>query len=145
MATRRGNRVCVAMGERYCNPCCAVSRRFAKTKSVENPTGAVLWLSDLLPIDKLVSICQKIYFPLNTCSEAEFILANACLCWLCIDCGIATEDEALRAEYRRHSMDSRKKLQAAFSQIRLVSVPTTEVIAALVVGVIRRVSLVHFN
>lgn len=94
----------------------------------------IIWLSEILPLEQITQICQKVYFAVDDYTEVNFVVATGCLTWLFAEYAIATGQSV----YREYSRQCHDNLQKAITRLSLLLPATTEVIAALVVGVSRQ-------
>ncbi|KAL6872174.1 hypothetical protein J3F83DRAFT_734043 [Trichoderma novae-zelandiae] len=97
----------------------------------------VTWLSQILPLERLIEICQKVYFSVHGYSEEEFIIANGCLYWLYWEYAIISK----QPEFHHYGIQCRDNLQAAFTRLPFLLPASTEVIAALVIGGLHAIEL----
>ena len=91
----------------------------------------VTWISQILPLERIIGICQKVYFSVHDYSEVEFIIANGCLYWLYWEYAALFK----RPEFQQYGIQCRDNIQLAFSRLPFLLPASMEVIAAMVIGV----------
>ncbi|KAH7128020.1 hypothetical protein B0J13DRAFT_454148, partial [Dactylonectria estremocensis] len=91
----------------------------------------VIWLSQILSIEKLTEICQNIYFAVSEHRQTEFLLANGCLSWLFSEYAIVSS----KHKYLDYSAQCRANVQRSITRLPLVLPATMEVISCLVIAV----------
>ncbi|KAL7947629.1 hypothetical protein V8C42DRAFT_290356 [Trichoderma barbatum] len=97
----------------------------------------VTWLSHILPLEKLIDICQKVYFSVHGYTEVEFIIANGSLYWLYAEYATISK----QSKYHEYSNQCRNNFQDAFSRLPFLLPASVEVIAALALGALHAIEL----
>lgn len=88
-------------------------------------------MSNVLPLTRFADICQKVYFAVDDYNEIEFILANGYLCYIFCEHAAGSG----REDYRDYSQLCEKNMFKAFKRLPLLLPTSTEVIAAMTLGV----------
>jgi hypothetical protein len=91
----------------------------------------LVWLAQLLPLERFTEICQNIYFSVNGYSEIDYILANGFLSYVFFEHLVVSG----RSDFAQHSQLCRGNLHSALSKLPLLISSSMEVIAALTLGV----------
>ncbi|KAL7798921.1 hypothetical protein V8C43DRAFT_276605 [Trichoderma afarasin] len=97
----------------------------------------VTWLSHILPLERLVEICQKVYFSVNGYTEVEFILTNGTFYWLYAEYAILSK----QPKFHEYSRQCCENFQDAFSRLPFLLPASMEVIAALAMGSLHAIEL----
>ncbi|KAK4073212.1 transcriptional regulator family: Fungal Specific TF [Trichoderma aggressivum f. europaeum] len=97
----------------------------------------VTWLSHILPLERLIEICQKVYFSVHGYTEIEFILANGSFYWLYAEYAIISKQTQFH-EYGRQCCEN---FQDAFSRLPFLLPASMEVIAAMAMGSLHAIEL----
>ncbi|PTB62720.1 hypothetical protein BBK36DRAFT_1128560, partial [Trichoderma citrinoviride] len=108
--------------------------RWAKESS---SSYIVTWISQILPLERIIGICQKVYFSVHDYSEVEFIIANGCLYWLYWEYAALFK----RPEFQQYGIQCRDNIQLAFSRLPFLLPASMEVIAAMVIGALHAIEL----
>ncbi|KAL6800912.1 hypothetical protein GGI42DRAFT_327153 [Trichoderma sp. SZMC 28013] len=104
----------------------------------ENPSNYIVtWLSHILPLERLIEICQKVYFSVNGYTEVDFILANGSFYWLYAEYAIISK----QPKFHEYSRQCCENFQDAFSRLPFLLPASMEVIAALAMGSLHAIEL----
>ncbi|KAH7329445.1 hypothetical protein B0I35DRAFT_45087 [Stachybotrys elegans] len=90
----------------------------------------VLWLSQVLPVDKITETCQRIYFAVADYSQFDFIIVNACLSWLFLEYHVISGQE----KYAAFGTACHTNVRMSLSKLPLLMPPTMDAITALTLG-----------
>ncbi|OTA87219.1 hypothetical protein M434DRAFT_24015 [Hypoxylon sp. CO27-5] len=90
----------------------------------------MVWISQILSLDKFAEICRKIYFAVDDYSEVDLILANGYLSYVFSEHVVVSG----RQDYREYFGLCRNNLHNALSRLPLLLPASMEVIAALTLG-----------
>ncbi|KAI0149689.1 hypothetical protein F4776DRAFT_174560 [Hypoxylon sp. NC0597] len=90
----------------------------------------MVWVSQILPLEKFAEICRKIYFAVDDYSEVDLILANGYLSYVFSEHVIVSG----RQDYREYFVLCQNNLHNALSRLPLLLPASMEVIAALTLG-----------
>ncbi|KAL7953424.1 hypothetical protein V8C34DRAFT_321074 [Trichoderma compactum] len=97
----------------------------------------VTWLSHILPLERLIEICQKVYFSVNGYTDVDFILANGSFYWLYAEYAIISN----QPKFHEYSRQCCENFQDAFSRLPFLLPASMEVIAALAMGSLHAIEL----
>lgn len=125
-----------AKGKLLLAHCSSCQHRFL----LENSSYYIVsWLSQILPLDQITQVCQKVYFAVDDYTEVDFVLATGYLTWLFSEYAIVKG----QPKYREYGQQCLGNLQSAITRLTLLLPATMEVIAALAVGVSDESQLVY--
>ena len=109
----------------------ASSLKARLTSSEHASNVRIAWLTQLLPLERFIAICQKIYFAVDRPSDIDYILANGFLGYVFFEHLVVSG----RSDFVEHSQRCRKNLSTSLRRLPLILSSSMEVIAALTLGV----------
>ncbi|KAK7425778.1 hypothetical protein QQZ08_007754 [Neonectria magnoliae] len=86
------------------------------------------------PIEDFTELCLRVYFTAGNFSQAAFIIVNAGLYYLFLECSFVAGDDATCNEYRAHAQLCQCNLETALTNLSLMLPHNYETIEALILG-----------
>ncbi|KAI1105790.1 hypothetical protein F4804DRAFT_340971 [Jackrogersella minutella] len=90
----------------------------------------IIWVSEILPLEKFAEICRKVYFAVDDYGEVDLIIANGYLSYIFSEHVVVSG----LPDYREYCRLCRDNLHSALSRLPLLLPASMEVIAALTLG-----------
>ncbi|KAI0384226.1 hypothetical protein F5Y04DRAFT_238591 [Hypomontagnella monticulosa] len=95
----------------------------------------LIWVSQMLPLEKFADICRKVYFAVDDYSEIDFIIANGYLSYIFVEHAVISG----RRDYQDYSRLCSSNTYSALLRLPLLLPASMETIAALTLGAFKAI------